>query len=116
MRRPCQYDAPLWTLAFAAAFLGIGIRSLRALIDDRTIGACYPYAGNQREMRVMRSEVLRYADILRSGDQVARVTAPSHPHDVPAYDARIRHGRPRSIEQDAQAMYRGMDIMLNIPS
>lgn len=116
MRRPCQYDDPLWTLAFAAAFLGVSVRSLRALIDNETIGACYPYAGNQREMRVMRSEILRYTELLQSGKQVARITAPSRPHDAPAYDPRIRHGRPRSIEQDALAMYRGMDAMLTLPS
>lgn len=106
MRRQCRYDDPLWTLAFAAAYLGICVRSLRALIGDSVIAACYPFARNVREMRVPREEILRYADLLRSGQQVAAPRPAPANGSSPAYDPRIRHGHPRPIERDIAAMYK----------
>lgn len=116
MRRKCQYEDPLWTLEFAAAHLGISVRSLRALIDTRAIHACYPYAQNVREMRVVRTEILRYADEMRSGEQVPVRPEASYHTQGPAYDPRLRHGHPRSLARDAAALYKGVDVLLTTPS
>lgn len=65
MRKRCTMDDQLWTRPFAASYLGVSVSIVSKLMMEGLLPYCFPYPGNDMDVRLYRDDVIQYRNELR---------------------------------------------------